>query len=320
MLGSIFRLDSIVFEPKGKIWIIGMTLCSDNEHQAKDVYERMRNELCARKETPNLIHLGNVLYDMGQFAMAEKYFRRLLNNLPDQHPDKANCIHKLGLAVNAQGDHHQGLELLQEALEIRLQTLSSGDELIGNSYNSIGIVYEDKYDYQSAIQWYEKGLTIYRNLHGEEHPKVALSLNNIGMMYDRLGEHEQALQCHFKALAIKQKFLPVDHPQTANSLHNIGEVYRKLKQYDQAREHFDRALVMYTKTRPYLHANTAYISTSIGLLYEMTSDFDQALTYLNKAEDIFSKLALPATHAFRQRANQAIQRIEYATMSTEPSQ
>ena len=194
MLGSIFRLDSIVFEPKGKIWIIGMTLCSDNEHQAKDVYERMRNELCARKETPNLIHLGNVLYDMGQFAMAEKYFRRLLNNLPDQHPDKANCIHKLGLAVNAQGDHHQGLELLQEALEIRLQTLSSGDELIGNSYNSI------------------------------------------------------------------------------------------------------------------------------GLLYEMTSDFDQALTYLNKAEDIFSKLALPATHPFRQRTNQATQRIGYATMSTEPSQ
>jgi tetratricopeptide (TPR) repeat protein len=318
MLGSVFRLDAIVFEPDKKIWIIEMTMCSDNEHQAKDVYEKMRNELCGSgNETPNLIHLGNVLYDMGQFEKAEKYFRRLLNKLPNEHSDKANCIHKLGLAVNAQGDHEGGLELLHKGLQIRLETLPPGDELLGNSYNSIGLVYEDKYDYQSAIEWYKKGLIIYKNLYGEEHPRVALSLNNIGMMYEKQGKREQALECHFKALTIKEKFLPGNHPQTANSLHNIGEVYRNLDQYDKAREYFDRALAMYIKTRPYLHSNTAYILTSIGLLSQMKSDFDQALIFLNKAEDIFAKLALPETHQYRHRANQAIRRIEETKMSNE---
>ncbi|CAF0905090.1 unnamed protein product [Rotaria sordida] len=213
MLGSVFRLDSIVFDSDKQIWIIGMTMCSDNEHHAKDVYEKMRNELGGgANETPNLIHLGNVLYDMGQFEKAEKYFRRLLSKLPNEHPDKANCIHKLGLAVNAQGDHQGGLELLHKGLQIRLETLPPGDELLGNSYNSIGLVYEDKYDYQSAVEWYKKGLVIYNDLYGEEHPRVALSLNNIGMMYEKQGKHAQALECHFKALAIKEKFLPIDHP------------------------------------------------------------------------------------------------------------
>ena len=60
MLGSVFRLDSIVFDLDRHIWIIGMTMCSDNEHQEKDVYEKMRNELCGGgTETPNLIHLGS---------------------------------------------------------------------------------------------------------------------------------------------------------------------------------------------------------------------------------------------------------------------
>ncbi|CAF3638419.1 unnamed protein product, partial [Rotaria sp. Silwood1] len=89
MLGSVFHLDSIVFEPNERIWSVEMTLRSDNEHQTKNVYEKMRNELCAGDETPNLIHLGNILYDMGQFEKAEKYFRRLLNNLPNEHPDIA---------------------------------------------------------------------------------------------------------------------------------------------------------------------------------------------------------------------------------------
>jgi tetratricopeptide (TPR) repeat protein len=317
MLGSVFRIDSIIFESNEQIWVVGMTLCSDNEHQAKAVYEKMRNELCAGDETPNLIHLANILYDMGQFEKAEKYFRRLLNNLPDDHSDKANCIHKLGLAVNAQGDHENGLKLLQKGLEMRLRTLPAGDELLGNSYNSIGMVYEDKYDYQSAIEWYQKGLTIYRNVHGEEHSRVALSLNNIGMMYEKQGKHDQALECHFKALAIKEKFLPADHPQTGNSLHNIGEVYRNLGEYDKAREYFDRALAMYIKTRPYLHANSAYISTSIGLLCEMKKEFDQAIIFLNTAEDIFTKLALPATHPYRLRAIEAIRRIEATQISYE---
>ncbi|CAF2625375.1 unnamed protein product [Rotaria sp. Silwood2] len=153
MLGSVFRLESIIFEPNEQIWTVEMTLCSDNEYQAKDVYEKIRNELCGGdNETPNLIHLGNALDDMEQFDKAEKYFRGLLNKLPDEHPDKANCIHKLGLAVNAQGDHQSGLELLYKGLQIRLETLPPGDELLGNTYNRIRLVYEDKYDYQSAIE------------------------------------------------------------------------------------------------------------------------------------------------------------------------
>lgn len=83
MLGSIFRLRHINCNDDG-IWIIQMTLCSDNDHDLKQVLMHMKQQI-GDGET-NLRILGKVLWKMGKLNLAEKYFHRLLKEIPLNDP------------------------------------------------------------------------------------------------------------------------------------------------------------------------------------------------------------------------------------------
>ncbi|CAM4873174.1 unnamed protein product [Rotaria socialis] len=83
MFGSIFRLGSI--EKTGdNIWRIRMTLCGENESGLKAVLQHMTNEYGNKK--PNLHLLGMVLWKMGKFHLAEKYYQRMIRELQFNDP------------------------------------------------------------------------------------------------------------------------------------------------------------------------------------------------------------------------------------------
>lgn len=79
MLGSIFRLKSICLNSK-QIWVIQMNFCSDDEHDLKRVLEHMRKQ--NGKGPTNLRTLGKLLWMMGELHLAEKYYCRLIKQLP----------------------------------------------------------------------------------------------------------------------------------------------------------------------------------------------------------------------------------------------
>jgi hypothetical protein len=78
MIGSIFRLESINQNDK-QIWIIKMTLSTDEEHGLKQVLMYMKGQI--ESGQTNLRTLAKVLWKMGKFDFAEKYFIRLLKEL-----------------------------------------------------------------------------------------------------------------------------------------------------------------------------------------------------------------------------------------------
>ena len=79
MLGSIFRLKSIRLSSE-KIWVIQMNLCNDDEHDLKEVLEQMGKQ--NGKGPTNLRSLGKLLWMMGELELSEKYYCRLINQLP----------------------------------------------------------------------------------------------------------------------------------------------------------------------------------------------------------------------------------------------
>ncbi|CAF5005692.1 unnamed protein product, partial [Rotaria socialis] len=81
MIGSIFRLEAIRQDDSlgdMRVWIIRMRLCSDDENDLKKLYDHMKNEYGVSKET-NLMSLGYLMWKMGKFDLAEKYYRRCLS-------------------------------------------------------------------------------------------------------------------------------------------------------------------------------------------------------------------------------------------------
>ncbi|CAF4515171.1 unnamed protein product, partial [Rotaria sp. Silwood2] len=104
MLGSMFCLNEICDDQSlgdATMSMIRMTLCSDDDNDLKQLYDHMKNEY--HREETNLLSLGNVLRKMGKFDLAEKYYRRLLNELPSNDLSLGALYHRLGIVADAKG-------------------------------------------------------------------------------------------------------------------------------------------------------------------------------------------------------------------------
>jgi tetratricopeptide (TPR) repeat protein len=292
MVGSIFRIVD-VHDDGNRVWIIQMTLCSDDDHQLKGIFEHMKNEHGGGEK--NLLSFGNVLADMGKFDEAEKYYLRLLKHLSPNDPDIARCYHGLGNVTDEKGDYDSSLDWHKKSLELRIKSLKADHPHLAPSYISIGCTHFNKGDYQQALQSYDKALEIIKKAFGESHPDIAMCLNNIGCVYERQKNYTKALECHQKALEIRIDYLPEHHPDVSQSHHNMGNIYRCLGQLDQALEHYKDSLRIKTKSLPAQHRDIALTIENIGNIYKDKEEFQEALSYYKRAATIYCH-SLPPTH------------------------
>ncbi|CAF1424083.1 unnamed protein product [Rotaria sordida] len=122
MIGSLFHLNSIICNDD-HVWIIKMSLCSDDENDLKQVLLRMKQQL-GKGET-NLRTLGRVLWEMGKLDLAEKYIKRLLNELPSNNQLRCNLYEDLGKIASQKGDYDMSIQWYQKALEVPKQNIST---------------------------------------------------------------------------------------------------------------------------------------------------------------------------------------------------
>ncbi|CAF0880720.1 unnamed protein product [Adineta steineri] len=116
MIGSIFRLDSID-QNNRKIWVIKMTLSSEEEHDIKEVLRYMKGQV-GTGET-NLRTLGKVLWKMGKFDLAEQYFLRLLKQLPADDPSSSALYEDLGELAALRGEYDNSVQWHQKSIALQ---------------------------------------------------------------------------------------------------------------------------------------------------------------------------------------------------------
>ncbi|CAF1551654.1 unnamed protein product [Adineta steineri] len=116
MIGSIFRLNNIN-RNDDQIWIIKMTLCNDDEHDLKQVLMYMKEQI--ESGEVNLRILGNILWEMGKFDLAEKYFTRSLKQLPSNDPLHISLYEDLGKLASQRGDYDMSMKWRQKLLTFR---------------------------------------------------------------------------------------------------------------------------------------------------------------------------------------------------------
>ena len=106
-----------------QVWIIQMTLCSDDEHDLKQVLTDMKKQN-GIGET-NLRTLGKLLWKMGKLDLAEKYYSRFLNEvLP--HDVMLNALYEdLADITSQKGDYNMSIQWQQKLLAIKEQTTTT---------------------------------------------------------------------------------------------------------------------------------------------------------------------------------------------------
>ncbi|CAF4066724.1 unnamed protein product [Adineta steineri] len=127
MLGSIFRLNSIIRDDENQIWIIQMCLCSDDEHNLKQILMDMKNEI-GDGET-NLCILGTVVRRMGHFDLAKKYYYRCLDELSQNDPLLLTVYKDLAEIASQQKDYEEYLRLRHILVKIKEEIQLNDNEI-----------------------------------------------------------------------------------------------------------------------------------------------------------------------------------------------
>jgi tetratricopeptide (TPR) repeat protein len=152
MLGSIFRLDNITRDAD-QVWIIQMTLCSDSEHDLKQVLADMKNQ-SGIGET-NFHTLGKLLWNMGKLDLAEKCYNRLLNEFPSNNPLLSTLYAELSKIASQRRDYNKSVQLHKKSLEIKEQFQQT--DVINNDENNIDMC---KFQKKETIVAFKKSLNI----------------------------------------------------------------------------------------------------------------------------------------------------------------
>ena len=306
MVGSIFRLER-VHQNNDQVSIIRLTFCDDDEYDLKDTFEYMKKTYGGNK-TATLLTFGRVLRQMGKFDLAEKFYHRLLNELPSNHSLISGLCYSFGLVLTDKGNLDTGLRYLNRSLEIELETSQDDHKAITDRYNAIGSAYQRKRDYDSALSWYEDGIKLLEQRNAGDSLKMAHFYNNIAVIYNDQKKYLKALDFSEKALIIREQHLPLNHPDIGLSYNNVGNIYRSLGNHDLALKHLNRSLEIRLKSLPPDHLDIAQSYGNIGQAHEDTDELQQTLTFYQKAVTIRRK-SLSAQHPDVVKIEKDIKRV-----------
>ncbi|CAF1147304.1 unnamed protein product [Adineta steineri] len=135
MLGSIFRLNSIIHDDENQIWIIQMCLCSDDEHNLKQILIDMKSEI-ENGET-NLCILGKVVRRMGHFDLAKTYYYRCLDELSQNDPLLLTVYKDLAKVASHEKDYEEHLRLRRLLAKINEKIQLNDNEIQTNETDKL---------------------------------------------------------------------------------------------------------------------------------------------------------------------------------------
>ena len=296
MLGSIFRINEVQQSKDREYWTIRLTLCSDDDHDLKTIFEYLKNDQGGNDGEMNLVSFGDIVYRMGRLAEAEKYFHDLLNEqLLNNNDEIADCYHQLAHIAEGKGDYDASLYWHQKSFDVDSQRLPRDDLRLAKGYDCIGLVYREKNDCNQAFESHHKALTIRLTVLGNDHPLIGSCYNNMGVIYYSLKQYREALKLFYTTLGIYEKHLPVDHALIGQTHSNIGINHCYLSEYKPALEHLTKALGIYRKCLPSHHHNRGQTLGHLSSVYEGMGDYQRALSTLKEAAMNY-RGSVPPTH------------------------
>ncbi|CAF3309085.1 unnamed protein product [Rotaria socialis] len=286
MIGSIFHLKSIRRQ-HDRYWIIQLTMCSNDQHDLTNLFQYMKEQYGGGENETSLLNFGQVLRRMGKFDLAEKFYRRSLNELAPDDPSRVSLYYSLGLVLKEKKELDSSLEYLHKSLKLIVQSSPKDYQKISMRYNAIGTIYRMKNEYDIALVWFNKGIKLLENGDNIDHSKMAHFCNNIATTYEKKGDDVEALNFNKKALTIRKQHLPSNHPDIGMSHNNIGSNHHRLGHYDLALKHYNQSLSIRLKSMPSDHPHIGNCYRNIGLGLEDKGQLNQALEYFQKSATIY---------------------------------
>ncbi|CAF4166527.1 unnamed protein product [Adineta steineri] len=248
-IGTIFRIKAVKFNNEKQLYIVRLKVTHRNElHAIEYIEQTYLNDMNSSDQS---VLFGKLLFDMGDYEFAIKYFTDTLNHLVNSdHNLRATYLNNLGVCYNELGNEKEALKCYQETCIIYRDT--NNDRGLGTCHHNIASIYYARGRYSDAYSQALEALD-YRK---ENNLQKASTLDLLGCIYLKRNDAEAAKDYLTKALKIRLKSLnqinPY-HPDIGISYQNLGGLYKKAFQYENARLHYSRAAEIFRYNYPKSH-------------------------------------------------------------------
>lgn len=202
----------------------------------------------------------------------------------------SQSLNSLASAFEAKGLLDTALHFHHQALAIKIELKDSFN--MANSYNNIGIVYDQLGFFDKSLENYFKALNLYEK-HSDDPYNVAMVLGNIGIVYKKEKEYAKVLEYYEKALSI-YKELDSDFGVYVTK-GNMSSIYLLTGAYEEAIEAASNSMEGYKKLG--YSRYVPYMQHNLAIAYD-------SLNQPRKAEELF-ELALEGHKEFDNPFEQA---------------
>ncbi len=194
--------------------------------------------------------------------LLDRGVQKFHSNLRTEPFVRAELSETLGRIYRDLGLYAKALPLLEQALDLHLQTLSEGDLRVARDMQNLANDLHSLDRLTEAEPLLRKAIDIQRKQKATLDIDFAKSLTNLGAIVEDKGDFTQAEALYKESLAIKQKLPDVEPADIATSLNALGKFYATQGKYVVAAPYYARSLSM----RRELAGNRAdaELSTSLG--------------------------------------------------------
>ncbi len=222
------------------------------------------------------LNLGRNDLALEYLKVAEKTFGEV-NSL-----EKATCLNDLGIVYLNSENKELALQYLEQALSIRQSQLNSTELPIGDSFNNLGLVYQNN-DPLQALIYFNRAKKIYEKNYGMSHPKTALVANNLAFTNADQGDFEEAYKLLESVQETQAKLHSGDHTTKAFTLSSIGRVQFMQENYEEALHSQAQALKMYISLFDTRHPDVANTYFLMAKVYQKQFNYQEAVSHFQKS-------------------------------------
>lgn len=235
--------------------------------------------------------LGNLCYEMKDFAAAMKHYLRGLDVerrvLPANHPHTIITLTNIAHIHKQLGEHQQALVAYQNVGKMQVSTFGSESLNVAETLSSIGLMQYHLRDYESSFESYQEALRIRRQCYGhDDHPDIASTLNSVGLVLFKQDLFDLAKKCFTESLRIRVKILGKNHRDVAILWYNIATIHFETGEDDRAIEMYKETLRVERAALGNDHYDVVLTLQHLGQVHQQLGQIEEALRYFQEALDI----------------------------------
>jgi len=213
----------------------------------------------------------------------EEALQRIALCRPEDDPDIAESLIRMGRVLTSQGQFDQALQLAHRALDAFQHTEPQPTLHTAAALQALTAIHYRRGALHDAAATGRQALALCREAYSDRDAALGFVAGNLGVVEMALGHFDRAANLFEEALRIHRSSFPANHPSISTDLNNLAFLKMEVQDVHNAEPYFRQALSL---TRSHFgdnHPKVAFARVSLGTCLMMGLRFDEAESLLLQA-------------------------------------